>query len=394
MDHVKVAELARKGSSLSNLIADLERVGSDLTPWTPASGKAAPGLQSSALERVDSALSILMGEVTFTQLQRAASNLSEFQSPRSPMSRSRVGSKVLAVDSDVYLSEAFVRQEEEASNLIADLQRVGSDLSGLSNGSEQKCMLSNSASRGVRFPRGTQSIRPQMEAAVASSTTSATLDTTENAFERATKRFEAAASVVQTQGMPALSRARSKSLIIAAELEPASSGMFSLSRARSNVNELYDNEKPSLASQLVAAAVAAAEQVPASNGMFSLSRARSNVNELYYKEEPPPASQPVAAAVAAAEQVPASSGMSSLSRARSNVGDLHYKELSPASEPAFAPVATAERPLASSGMFSLSRARSNVNELYDKEEPPPASQPVAASISAAELEPASNGMFS
>merc|ERR1712166_265420 len=136
--------------------------------------------------------------------------------------------------------------------------------------------------------------------------------------------------------------------------------MFSLSRARSNINELYYKEEPPPASQPVAASISAAELEPASSGMFSLSRARSNVNELYDKEEPPPASQPVAASISAAELEPASNGMFSLSRVRSNMNKSPRASQSVAA-------ATGDWNVSGSvsGMFSSSRARSNVDELCD-----------------------------
>merc|ERR1712195_312830 len=119
--------------------------------------------------------------------------------------------------------------------------------------------------------------------------------------------------------------------------------------------------------------------------LFSLHRARSNVDELYYEDNAAkgrsePATAPVIAVPTeepAAEE-PASGGMPlfSLHRARSNVDELYYENDAEAgaSEPASMSTTTAAAPTAepaaeepaSGGMplFSLHRARSNVDELY------------------------------
>merc|ERR1712195_25821 len=71
--------------------------------------------------------------------------------------------------------------------------------------------------------------------------------------------------------------------------EPASGGMplFSLHRARSNVDELYyeDYTKKEESKLAMAPPVVEVQQETVSTEMLFLHRARSNVDELYYVED-------------------------------------------------------------------------------------------------------------
>merc|ERR1712195_137477 len=123
--------------------------------------------------------------------------------------------------------------------------------------------------------------------------------------------------------------------------ELASGGMplFSLHRARSNVDELYYEDDTKEESKLaMAPPVVEVQQETVSTEMLFLHRARSNVDELYYVEDHEDVatakSEPVVEAVIPpAEEEPtleepATTGLPlfSLHRARSNVDELYYQE--------------------------------------------------------------------